>query len=359
MLQEIIETGKTVDSAIDSACEKMGCAREDCEFEIIDLPKKTFFGLKQITAKVRVYRELPDPKPAAAPAAQPPAKKEEPARAKPAAQHENAALKPKKEKPAAQPVKQPEARPRALEAAAQRVNLAVFTPEKEALVVNYLNGIVTAIGLSAEYQTVIEDGEISVQITGKNLGAVIGRRGETLDAIQYLVSLVANRGEEDYLRITVDCGGYRRKRKTTLEELAKRLSSQVLKANVSKTLEPMSPFERRVIHSTVSQIEGVSSASVGDEPYRRVVISTPTSQLPKRSARAGAGQKDREGAAVPRRNGGGNDARDRRPRGDRRSSGGGGRGSTARPAPARQEVPAAPKKTPETTGGGLYEKVDL
>ena len=356
MLQEIIETGKTVDSAIDSACEKMGCAREDCEFEIIDLPKKAFFGLKQIPAKVRVYREVPDPVPAPGPKPQrPPLKKEQPATAKPAAQLEHSDHKPKKEKLPAPPAKPAASKPHV---PAQGANLAAFTTEKEKLVTDYLDGIITAMGLSAEYQTVLEDGEVSIQIEGKNLGAIIGRRGETLDAIQYLVSLVANRNEGDYLRITVDCGGYRRKRKTTLEDLAKRLSSQVVKANVSKTLEPMSPFERRVIHATVSNIEGVSSASIGEEPYRRVVISTPTSQMPKRGARSGSGQRDRAGTAAPRRSGG-NDSRERKPRGgDRRPAGRGGR-SAARPTPVQQEIPAEPKKTPETTGGGLYEKVNL
>lgn len=117
-------------------------------------------------------------------------------------------------------------------------------------------------------------------LTGDGLGVLIGRRGETLDALQYLSGLVANRMEGEYFRITIDSGNYREKRERTLELLAKKLSSQVLKNGRSMTLEPMNPYERRIIHATVQNIDGVSSSSIGEEPNRRVVISSANSRRP-------------------------------------------------------------------------------
>lgn len=118
-----------------------------------------------------------------------------------------------------------------------------------------------------------EDG-IVIDILGDTTGAVIGRRGETLDAIQYLASMAANKGDKEYVRITVDCCGYREKRKVILEELAEKIAKTVMRTGRPSTLEPMNPYERRIIHSAVANIEGVTSRSVGDEPYRKVMITS-------------------------------------------------------------------------------------
>lgn len=113
---------------------------------------------------------------------------------------------------------------------------------------------------------------ISLDIEGEGLGIIIGHRGETLDALQYLVSLVANKGEEQYKRITIDTGDYREKREKTLTSLARRIALNAVKTRRNTTLEPMNPYERRIIHTAVQEIRGASSWSVGDEPNRRVVI---------------------------------------------------------------------------------------
>ena len=118
-----------------------------------------------------------------------------------------------------------------------------------------------------------EDGAV-IDITGDTTGAVIGRRGETLDAIQYLASMAANRSDKEYYRITLDSCGYREKRKAILEDLARKISKSVLRTGRTSTLEPMNPYERRIIHAAVSEIEGVTSKSIGEEPYRKVVISS-------------------------------------------------------------------------------------
>ena len=135
---------------------------------------------------------------------------------------------------------------------------------------------------------------ILIDILGDTTGAVIGRRGETLDAIQYLVSMAANRGDKDYVRITVDCCGYRDKRKAILEELAEKIAKTVIRTGRTSTLEPMNPYERRIIHSAVANIEGVTSRSVGDEPFRKVVIAS-TNPRQRRDKRDYNNRDNREG----------------------------------------------------------------
>lgn len=205
MKKEMIKTGKTVDAAIEEACAELGLSRDKVQFEIIDLPKKGFLGLKSYPAKVRVFVE------------------------------EN----------------------------------------KEEIAVNYIKEILTAMGASQFTVSAVKEGEnLNVTLEGEDLGFVIGRRGETIDAVQYLTGLVVNRIDGDYLRITIDSGNFREKREKTLESLARRLAKNAVKTGRSITLEPMNPYERRIIHSTVSTVEGAASSSVGEEPNRKVVISS-------------------------------------------------------------------------------------
>jgi spoIIIJ-associated protein len=153
--------------------------------------------------------------------------------------------------------------------------LAVYEPKtKGAAAFAYVKNILKNMGVDNEV-TLREEGENAfIDILGDAGGAVIGRRGETLDAIQYLASMCANKGTKDYFRVTLDCNGYRAKREEILRDLAKKLSSSVIRSGKSASLEPMNPYERRIIHSAVSEIGGVSSKSIGEEPYRRVVISS-------------------------------------------------------------------------------------
>ena len=138
----------------------------------------------------------------------------------------------------------------------------------------YLEKVLTALGVEDFKVNIIEKEDITVlDIVGEKLGIVIGRRGETLDSLQYLAILASNRHDEPYCRITVDCNGYRDKREETLKSLAERTANKVLRQGRRITLEPMNPYERRIIHSKVAEIEGVYSNSIGEEPYRKVVIS--------------------------------------------------------------------------------------
>ena len=285
MIKETVATGKTVDAAIDAGCEQLGIAREDIDFEIIDMPRKGFLGFSQTPAKVRVFKEFPDP-----------------------------VVEKKPE------IKQ-EAKP-----AAEKATASAPTPAEEKRVYNlgnkveiaegYINDVLKAMELGQiTVNTSVTDNVISFKLEGDVSGAAIGRRGETLDALQYLTGLAANRVEGDYVRIVLDSGNYRDKRRATLEQLAKKLANSVIRSGRSTTLEPMNPYERRIIHSTVADIEGVTSSSIGDEPNRCVVISS-TNPRPQRSFdghQRGAGRGPRNGA--PRRDdrrGGRNDRRPRR-----------------------------------------------
>ena len=133
--------------------------------------------------------------------------------------------------------------------------------------------------VTAEFTVYQNETGAIINIESDNNGTIIGRRGETLDSLQYLCSIIANKGDKDYFRITIDCFGYRSKRKETLEQLAAKVAKSVLRTGRSQPLEPMNPYDRRVIHSAISEIEGVSSCSVGEEPYRKIIIS---SNNPKR-----------------------------------------------------------------------------
>ena len=164
------------------------------------------------------------------------------------------------------------------------------TPEDKAE--EFLRNVLDKMNLqSVVIEKKLIEGGVEFDLSGEDVGFVIGRRGETLDAIQYLASMTANRGDKEYYRITVDCCGYREKRKAILEELAAKIAKTVLRTGRTSTLEPMNPYERRIIHSAVANIEGVTSKSIGEEPYRKVVISS-TNPRPK---------KDFKGDRKPRR----------------------------------------------------------
>ena len=224
--------------------------------------------------------------------------------------------------------------------------------EKMELGVKYLQQVLAQYSPETKVEAELKNG-ISINLTGDDAGALIGKRGETLDALQYLTSMVANRGDKDYVRLTLDTCGYRERRKQTLVELAQRLSNSAIKKGRPVTLEPMNPYERRVIHSTVTEIEGVSSHSVGEEPYRKVII-TPDHVS--------------EHAGRPRRSGGRFDRNDRSERGGR----GGDRGR--RPQRERHSSTEGPRKLDLSTSfekdykrpkpedslnAGVYGKIDI
>lgn len=174
--------------------------------------------------------------------------------------------------------------------------IAEFEPSKSEIAADYIRSILSCMDIKAELSVSENEDGVVIDVEGDTTGAVIGRRGETLDAIQYLASMAANKNDKDYYRITLDSCGYREKRKAILEELARKISKSVLRTGRTSTLEPMNPYERRIIHAAVGEIEGVVSKSIGEEPYRRVVISSVNGRNDRRQQSSGSrkGGKRRE-----------------------------------------------------------------
>ena len=302
MIKEIIQTGATVESAIDDGCLLLGIDREkdEFQFDILERPRKTLFGLKTVPAKVRVYIELPDPKPektdvgvrvAADPVEEAPAA---------ATEHKEKRRRNRRRKKTNKEGGEA-ARTAAAPAQPQQEEEPAIEPDEQMLakaeaVSAYIKDILTAMGAAEAVITPrFTANGVRFTLSGPDLGVVIGRRGETLDALQYLSGLVANRMEGDYLRITIDSGNYREKRERTLEALARKLALQAVRTGKSQTLEPMNPYERRIIHAAVSQVRGATSSSIGEEPARRVVIKStlpaPTGEGSERRSNHGRGGK--------------------------------------------------------------------
>jgi spoIIIJ-associated protein len=348
LIKEIIQTGATVEDAIDSGCLLLGVDRGDAEFEIIDMPRKALFGLKTIPAKVRVFIELPDPKPEK-PAnvgirvAADPVTEEAPAQAGAEPEHKEKRRRNRRRKKSSG---QTEA---AAETAQQQTKAVreeepTIEPDEQMLakaeaVTEYVRSVLAAMGAAEAVITPrFTANGVRFTLSGPDLGVVIGRRGETLDALQYLAGLVANRMEGDYLRITIDSGNYREKRERTLEALARKLALQAVRTGKSQTLEPMNPYERRIIHAAVSQVRGATSSSIGEEPNRRVVIK---STLPPRSGSENAGRSSR----------GGN-----RGRGGSRNNRGDRPANTANKQPQAKVINAAEEAASKSTIAPVIEK---
>ncbi|MBP0973337.1 MAG: Jag N-terminal domain-containing protein [Oscillospiraceae bacterium] len=177
----------------------------------------------------------------------------------------------------------------------------------------YLAGILEKMGVEATFEVKAGAESAMIDIVAANNGAVIGKRGETLDALQYLTFMIANRGDKEYYRIILNSANYRERRRKTLEELAAKIAKNVLRSGRQMMLEPMNPYERRIIHSAIAEIDGVQSKSIGEEPYRKVVISS--TERPQRRGRGGRGERDDRGG----RGGRGRDDRRRRDGGRRRN----------------------------------------
>ncbi len=299
MIKEAFGTGATIEEAKDAALKALNAPEDaDIKYEVIETPKAKLFGLfGGSSAKVKVSYEAED-EPVAEVAV--PEKKEE-------------------------------------------------APAKKAVVVddgsfdgakNYILTILKNLGIEeAEITVEADDEEVSFSIScGDDYGSVIGRRGETLDAIQYLTRLVINRGSDDFKRVSINVGNYREKRENTLRSLARKNAAKVRKYGRNVVLEPMNPYERRIIHTTVQEIEGVTSHSVGSDGDRKVVITLEE------------GVKPTNGGNYNRGRGGYN-------KGGKGGYRGGNRGGYNR---RENDAPAAPARAPRSdSAGSLYGKIEV
>ena len=357
-------TGKTVDEARAKACSLLGVQAEDMNvsYEVLEMPQKTgFLGLKLTPAKVRVSVEEPDaPKapeaPAAAEAPAPaPVEEKVEVPAAPAAEEAAPAGEPKAEEAA--PVA--EAAP-AEEAEEVEVPINIEENSKVKAAVEYLQEVITRMGVNDVTFSAVQKGEATIiRLDGEKLGALIGRRGETMESLSYLASLVANRLEGDYIKLGLDVAGYRDKRESDLTALAQRIGAKVRKTGRSFAMEPMNPYERRIIHSAIGKMEGVRSESKGEGRDRRVVIysTAPDAQTdntygerrPRGNGRRNGG--NRNGGYRGNRNGDRNGSnRGGYRNGPRPAGSRGGRGSsvperTYAPRDAEDAAPVAPKRT--------------
>lgn len=258
MIKEAFGKGATTEAAIEAAKNELGAPWDaDVKVEVLKTAKKKTLGLfGGSPAEVRAYYEIPDE-----------VKKSE---SKSAKASKPAKTERKAEAKKSEPKKETVAKKQETVEKSERT---VGAASKAAEV--YIKGILDGMGVEDAKISASEDDEsVYVQLDcGNDYGYVIGRRGETLDAIQYLTRLVINKGKDNYKRVSINAGNYREKREETLRELAKKNAARVKKYGRNVCLDPMNPYERRIIHTTIQEIEGVDSHSIGSESDRRVVIT--------------------------------------------------------------------------------------
>ena len=295
---EYIEiTGKTVEDAITNATIKLSVTKDKLEYVVVDKGSTGFLGLNRKPAiiKARTKEEIDEfeqaikgnvPEPKNEPK---PVKKDEPKKEnKPVKAEEPATEK----KPAVKPESKPENKPESKQEVKSEIKSepvedeyqeeefertskkAVAGPNMEPAIKKFLSDVLNAMNMEAEVKVIIneKDSTVDVELVGNNMGVLIGKRGQTLDSLQYLVSLVANKESEGYFRVKLDTENYRARRKETLESLAKNIAYKVKRTRKAVSLEPMNPYERRIIHSALQNDKYVATKSEGEEPFRHVVV---------------------------------------------------------------------------------------
>ncbi len=296
MLNEVISTGKTIDMAIENGLAELGANRDEVSVEILETPVKKLF--RSTPAKVKIVRDEPvkaanvNAIPTAEKPVQPAKVVKETPKQQPVTQEKPkpvaAPIEKKAEKPVRKPVERTAADKEALD-------------KKTELATGFLNDVFNAMNLEDVTVTAApaERGAI-LNVTGDNLSVLIGKRGETMEALSYLTSLVANSIGGNFEKMSLDVAGYREKREEDLTALAKRIATNVLKSGRPYALEPMNPYERRIIHTAIGDIEGVASESQGDGEKRHIVIYSEAEGAPgvvrynERRDRGGRGGKRRD-----------------------------------------------------------------
>ena len=279
MEKTIITTGKTIDDAVEAALAQLALTRDDITYQVLAMPKSGFLGLGASPAKVEVTYEVPDPAPkvalSSASRSKPKAKKVEAPKAEPVKAPEAPvkAAEPKKEAPKAPRAPKPvrEEAPKAPKAPKTYAPAEAGSTEES--IETFLKGLLEHMGSTAVPHAWKEnENTYKVDLVGDDLGYLIGRRGDTLDAIQHLCNYSIKRCVEGHIRINVDAEEYREKREDSLRRYARKKAQQVLKNRRRTTLEPMNAYERHVIHATLQEMDNITTHSTGTEPNRRVVI---------------------------------------------------------------------------------------
>ena len=281
MEKTTIFTGKTMEVAVQNALDKLGLTREEISVQVIEQAKPGFLGIGATPCKVQVTYEAPDPAPEAEPAprsalgsasrSKPKAVKKPEAPKEEAPKQEAAPAAPKAEKKEAPKAEKKAAAPK--QEAAPKVYTPAAPGSVEERIETFLKGLLEHMGSQAVPHCVKDNEDTySVELTGEDLGYLIGRRGDTLDALQHLANYSVNRSVDGHIRINVDAESYRAKREDSLRRYAQKKAQQVLKAHRRTTLEPMNAYERHVIHAALQDTDRITTYSIGSEPNRRVVI---------------------------------------------------------------------------------------
>lgn len=259
-MKSVIRTGKTVDEAVSQALEVLNTTKEKAKIEILEEPKSGLFGFigsKDAVVRVSVPEEKSEVSEIIEEVFSNGTKKEE--------------IKETIE-PVAEKVQKVEEKTEEIHE--ERVEKKVSESDEE-ISVNLLNDILSGMDIKADLDVVKTESGIEIEIKNaddRDIGIIIGRRGETLDAIQYLVNLAQNKSVEEYTRVVIDINSYRKKREESLIRLAQKTAERAKRYKRNMRLEPMNPYERRIIHSALQKVNGVSTMSEGEEPYRRVII---------------------------------------------------------------------------------------
>ena len=280
MEKTIITTGKTIDLAIEAALTQLGLDRDSVSVQVLAQAKPGFLGIGATPAKVEVTYEAPDPIPEKPKSALGSASRSKPKAAPVVTKPEAPKAEPKPEAPKSAPKAEPKkAEPKKTEPKPQpkKAEPREYTPAEpgsvEEKIEQFIKGLLEHMNSNAIPHAWKEnDNTYMVELVGEDLGYLIGRRGDTLDAIQHLSNYTINRGVEGHIRINVDAECYREKREDSLRRYAHKKAQQVLKAHRRTTLEPMNAYERHVIHATLQDTDRITTYSVGSEPNRRVVI---------------------------------------------------------------------------------------
>ena len=278
MEKTITVTGKNMEIATQNAMEQLGLDRDSIQVELVSREKPGFFGIGASPCIIKVTYEVPDPveapKSALGSASRSKPKK------KPEAPKEEVKPEPKPEAPKEEPKPQPKAEPKKVQepkAPKAPKEPKVYAPAEagsvEEKIEQFIKGLLEHMGSQAvPHAAKADENTYNVELVGEDLGYLIGRRGDTLDAIQHLSNYSINRGVEGHVRINVDAEAYREKREDSLRRYAQKKAQQVLKAHRRTTLEPMNAYERHVIHAALQDTDRITTYSVGSEPNRRVVI---------------------------------------------------------------------------------------
>ena len=283
-------SAKTLDDAITEALVQLGVTSDRLDYIVVEKGSEGFLGIGRKQAVIKARRkqeekpveEVVKEEPKVEEPVKESVKTEKKAEKKPAKEHSHARKQAREEKPEVKSAPKKEA------------ELAKVEPQTIETCEKFIYDVMNAMGMEDVKVTsaVDEEGALSINMEGSSMGILIGKRGQTLDSLQYIISLVVNKESDSYIRIKVDTENYRERRKATLENLAKNLAYKVKRTRRPVSLEPMNPYERRVIHSALQNDRYVETHSEGEEPYRKVVI-TLKKDYRERNSRSGYNRENR------------------------------------------------------------------